>query len=192
MAEDATWFRLDESESCFLVQMSGSYRDIVCSQSDLAITYFSANITHSSTNNLPIPSPRALVSTNNRRSWARASDFLTRNTQPTGSPSISAIQQCSRFGSQSFAKSATIPSTIASNSWVKPNSSKRTLLCNWTTHFISPGWWDRRTYGTLRGIVRISPRRVTLRPQFLHGGPRGRMSLGRCLAHLARHRFGRG
>ncbi len=42
MAEDATWFRLDESESCFLVQMSGSYRDIVCSQSDLAITYLSS------------------------------------------------------------------------------------------------------------------------------------------------------
>ncbi len=42
--------------------------------------------------------PRAFGSTSSRRSWATVLDFLTRNTEPTISPSISAIQQRSSFG----------------------------------------------------------------------------------------------
>src|SRR2546422_8840696 len=46
-----------------------------------------------------MPRPRALGSTRSRRSLATASVFLTQKTEPTFSPSSSAIQQRSRFGS---------------------------------------------------------------------------------------------
>jgi len=42
--------------------------------------------------------------------------------QPTFSPSISAIQQRSRFGSFCLAKSATMPATRPSNGSPQPNS----------------------------------------------------------------------
>ena len=46
-----------------------------------------------------MPSPRAFGSTSSRRSLATVADCLTRNTEPTISPSFSAIQARSRFGS---------------------------------------------------------------------------------------------
>ena len=46
-----------------------------------------------------MPRPRAAGSTSSRRSFASWSDFRTRNTEPTFTPSCSAIQQRSRAGS---------------------------------------------------------------------------------------------
>src|SRR5436309_1927688 len=53
---------------------------------------------HSSTRRLPMPSPRAEGSTSRSRSLAISLDLLTRKTDPTRSPSFSAIQQRSRCG----------------------------------------------------------------------------------------------
>src|SRR5262249_44221561 len=55
-----------------------------------------------------MPSPRAFFSTSSRRSRAISSLSLTMNTEPTFSPSRSAIQQRSRLGSKSRTNAATI------------------------------------------------------------------------------------
>src|SRR5204862_526966 len=77
-------------EVCMLDQLSRGRFDLGVGR---------AKRTHSSTRRAPMPSPRALGSTSSRRSWATAVDCLTRNTDPTISPSFSAIQARSRFGS---------------------------------------------------------------------------------------------
>src|SRR6266542_6683179 len=51
---------------------------------------------HSLTSRFPIPNPRAFGSTSSSRNLATVCDCLTRKTEPTFSPSLSAIQQRSR------------------------------------------------------------------------------------------------
>ena len=61
-----------------------------------------------------VSSPRALGSTSSNRSLATSCEYFTRNTDPMISPSRSAIQQRSRFGSKFWMNFAAISATSAS------------------------------------------------------------------------------
>src|SRR3989454_1110484 len=105
---------------------------------------------HSSTRRWPIPSPRARGSTRSNRSRATVSDSLTRNTEPTFSPSRSAIQQRSRFRSYCLMNLATISATSASNCSSQPYSCAYSSPWRCTTQPMSPGRCGRSRYGTRR------------------------------------------
>ena len=97
-----------------------------CADSPLA----RAKRSHSSTRRAPMPRPRAAGSTSSRRSCAvpsttaplASSRAWTRKTQPTLTPSRSAIQQASRAASKRSTKSAAMRATSASKRMSQPYS----------------------------------------------------------------------
>ena len=84
----------NEAETSVLIDVPRGDQDVVRPQRHRAgYPVLRAKAMHSATKRRPIPAPRADGSTISRRSFASAADFRTRNTDPTFTPSHSAIQQ---------------------------------------------------------------------------------------------------
>jgi len=121
-AEAPVPLRMDQAKPGFLVDVPGSEQDAVGPEDNLPVANLGGKRRHSSTRRLPMPSPRAFGSTYMRRSCPTVLDFWTRNTDPTISPSRSAIQQRSRLGSRVRMNLAAISATSASKVSSQPYS----------------------------------------------------------------------
>ena len=100
LAETAVRLGGDQHEAGVLIDLAGGDQDALGPQRDLAIA---AGLREARCIRRPaagpMPCPRPAGSTSSRRSLATSSVCLTRNTEPTGAPSMSAIQQRSREAS---------------------------------------------------------------------------------------------
>src|ERR1700730_7899446 len=142
-AEAVMRFGSDQAKARRLVDMPRGDQDALGPQGDFPVA------TVSLTSRAPMPSPRAAGSISSSRNLAICSVSLTRNTEPTGSPSRSAIQQHSRPGSNSATNLAAISATSASKRQSKPYSCAYNAPWREITQPISPGTGGRNREGSL-------------------------------------------